>query len=104
MKIKRDGGNIPKEVKIVGRGFTCLVSIWAEAQTMVVVGKEKEMMVKDQWTIEEMGDRNNGYIADEELIEHVDLTSNPTAGVGPATRAEENRISFKPFGLMSGGK
>ncbi|KAL3341542.1 hypothetical protein AABB24_025876, partial [Solanum stoloniferum] len=65
IKIKGDGGNIPKEVKIVDKGLTFFISIWSEAQMIVVVSEVEKMMGKDRWKKDGNRGRHNECITDK---------------------------------------
>lgn len=103
LRVKGDGGNIPKEVKISEKGLAFFIPIWSETQTRVVTNEEKKTRDNDRWTIDDRGS-NSGCNVGKNWCTHVGSLSNPTAGVGPKAHVIENVLSFEYNGLFSGQK
>ncbi|KAF3645971.1 hypothetical protein FXO38_19382 [Capsicum annuum] len=66
MRIKEDGKEVPKEVKIVDNGLTFLIPIWSESRTMVVAREEEVLQVKNHWAKKSYTVKENGFCFDRE--------------------------------------
>ena len=89
MRIKGDGVNIPREIKLLEKGLTFSIPIWPETQTLVITGQRKKSGGKDHWVLEDNRGRNRDLFAGRDSNRHLSSVFKRTASVHPGSRAHK---------------